>query len=145
MQAKVKKVGKALAAGDLSVREIRKEFADEFNELRKDRKKGGEPGGEETAPSKPPVTERVDAEGLKSLIDKSIAVGGGAVPVIKVTPEQPTANGVAASLTNNTFRDALAEACETEGPLWIFVDRGPVSAGDVEPIDLPADEEKTAA
>ncbi len=134
--AKVKKVGKALVAGDLSVRDIRKEFAEEFKALRKARKKGDESDGEETAPTVPPVVERADAEGLKSLIDKLISVSGGTVSVIKVTPEQPTAKGVAASLTNDAFHDALGEVCATKGPLWILVDRGPVSGGGAATIDV---------
>lgn len=142
--AKVKKVGTALVAGDLSVRDIRKEFADEFKALRKARKKGGGSDGEETVPTVPPVIERADAEGLKSLIEKWIAPGEGTLPVIMITTDDPSVKAVAASLTNEAFRDALAEACATDGSLWILVDRGGVGVK-AEPIDAAADDKKKAA
>lgn len=138
-QAKVKKVGKGLAAGDLSVRDIRKEFDDEFKELRKTRKKAGKPAEAAAAINVPPVTENVDGDGLKTLVDKWIAAGAGSMPVIKIAPGEPSAKGVEACLTNEAFHDALAEACATEGPLWILVDRSAVGVGNAELIDTSAD------
>ena len=64
--------------------------------------------------------------------------------VIKITMGEPNVKAVAASLESDAFRAALAEACATEGPLWILVDRRPVAVG-AEPIDASANEEKTAA
>lgn len=142
--AKVKKIGKALAAGDLTVRSLRAEFAEEFKAQRKARMKGKKRDGEETTLTALPVTERVDAEGLKSLVDQWIASGGGTVPVIKVTPEKTTAKGVETCLANEAFHDALAEACTAEGPLWILVDRGVMKTGDAEPINASAVDDKSA-
>lgn len=142
-QEKVKTVGKSLIAGELSVRGIREEFADEFKKLRQARKKARKAKGKDTA-AEALTSVLADAKGLKSLIDKWVSARDGDMPVIKITATKPTAKAIATKLASKAFRDALDEACAADGPLWILVDRGQVSAT-VERIGAAADKKKSAA
>ncbi|HEY3324262.1 MAG TPA: hypothetical protein VGP72_27675 [Planctomycetota bacterium] len=120
VEMKIRKIGKAIALGNASVRTVKQAFAADRKEMRMKGTRAKRPVLE--VASAQMVIERLDADALKDLVDSLVVPSGLAVPVVRIAPTDITPQAIDACTADPKLRQVISTACPTKGPLFVLFD-----------------------
>lgn len=118
---KIKLVGTRIMDGSISVRDVRREFAQERLQARL----MAQGNHRKPAATVPPKVETIDMSDVKRRMEEGLIPGSKSVKVFTVVPQEVSAAAITSIFAKRKIADYIASECMDAPRIWICIDMIP--------------------